>query len=135
MYKGKKEEEDEEIAPFAKNLQKDKGKAPQQSPEENKPSDKTEESGRSPFVISLKPSKPLVILTKAKKARQKSGDKFLVYFVSIMSSQADSQQGQFALPPMETPANIEDPASAFFIVPELQQKKSQSSSTDRKLLH
>ena len=44
MYKDEKEKEEEEIAPFAENLQKDKGKAPQQSPEENKHSDESEDS-------------------------------------------------------------------------------------------
>ena len=53
MYEGKKEEEDKEVAPFAENLQKYKGKAPQQAQEENKPSDKSEESSQSP---SLSPS-------------------------------------------------------------------------------
>ena len=42
MYKDEKEEKEEEIAPSAANLQKDKGKAPQQSSEENKPSVKSE---------------------------------------------------------------------------------------------
>ena len=60
MYKDEKEEKEEEIASFVENLQKDKGKALQQSPEENKSSDKSEESNQSPFVVSLKPSKPLV---------------------------------------------------------------------------
>src|SRR5579862_9853242 len=71
MYEGEKEEE--EIAPLAENLQKDKGKAPKKSPEGNKPSGKFEESSQSPFVISLKNPKPLVITTKVKKAKQKSG--------------------------------------------------------------
>ncbi|MBY3556128.1 retroviral-like aspartic protease, partial [Modestobacter lapidis] len=37
MYKDGNEEKEEKIASFAENLQKDKGKAPQQSPGENKP--------------------------------------------------------------------------------------------------
>ena len=129
MYEGEKEEE--EIAPLAENLQKDKGKAPQKSPEENKPSGKSEESSQPPFVISLKNPKPLVITTKVKKAKQKSGGKFVVSLVSIMqdtdsdsepeddasSSQADTQQVQPALTPMETPADVEDPTSATFVVP------------------
>src|SRR5579862_2458684 len=129
MYEGEKEEE--EIAPLAENLQKDKGKAPQKSPEENKPSGKFEENSQSPFVISLKNPKPLVITTKVKKAKQKSGGKFVVSLVSIMqdtdsdsepeddvsSSQADAQQVQPALTLMETPADVEDPTSATFVVP------------------
>ena len=105
MYEGEKEEEEKHTASFAENLQKDKGKAPQQSPEENKPSGKFEESIQTPFIISLKPSKPLVITTKVKKAKQKPGGKFVVSFVSIIqdtdsdsepeddtsSSQADTQ--------------------------------------------
>ena len=88
------------------NLQKDKGKAPQQSSEENKFSGKSEESNPSPFVVSFKSSKPLVITTKAKKTKQKTGGKFAISFVSIMqdtdsesepeddtsSSQADTWQ-------------------------------------------
>ena len=59
MYKGEKEEKEEKITSFADNLQKDKGKAPQQSSEENKPFGKPEESNPSPFVVSFKSSKPL----------------------------------------------------------------------------
>ncbi|XXG82708.1 hypothetical protein AAC387_Pa10g0606 [Persea americana] len=106
IYRDEKEEKEEKIASFAGNLQKDKGKAPQQSSEENKPSGKPEESNQSPFVISFKSSKPLVITTKAKKTKQKTGGKFAVSFVSIIqdtdsdskteddtsSSQADTQQ-------------------------------------------
>ena len=105
MYKDQKEEnEEEKIATFAGNLQKDKGKAPQQSSKENKPFGKSEESNPSPFVVSFKSSKPLVITTKAKKTKQKIEGKFVVSFVSIiqdtdsdsetedntLSSQADS---------------------------------------------
>ncbi|KAJ8624186.1 hypothetical protein MRB53_032716 [Persea americana] len=131
MYKDEKEKEEEKIASFADNLQKDKGKAPQQSMEENKPSGKPEESNPSPFVISFKSSKPLVITTKAKKTKQKTGGKFVVSFVSIIqdtnsdseteddtsSSQADVQQVWPALTPLETPTDVEDSASAIFIVP------------------
>ncbi|XXG41985.1 hypothetical protein AAC387_Pa01g2344 [Persea americana] len=131
MYEDEKEEKEEKIASFAANLQKDKGKAPQQSTEENKPSGKPEESNQSPFVVSFKSSKPLVITTKAKKTKQKTGGKFVVLFVSIIqdtdsdseteddasSSQANAQQVQPALTPLEAPADIEDPASATFIVP------------------
>ncbi|XXG47440.1 hypothetical protein AAC387_Pa02g2086 [Persea americana] len=67
----------------------------------------------------------------AKKTKQKTGGKFVVSFVSIIqdtdsdsetkddasSSQADVQQVRPALAPLETPANIEDPASATFMVP------------------
>ena len=84
MYKDEKEEKEEETAPSAENLQKDKGKAPLQSSEENKPSVKPEESSQSPFMVSLKSSKPLVITTKAKKTKQKAGGKFAVSFVSII---------------------------------------------------
>ena len=85
MYKDEKEEKEEEkITSSAGNLQKDKGKAPQQSSEENKPSGKLKESNQSPFVISFKSSKPLVITTKAKKTEQKTGGKFVVSFMSIM---------------------------------------------------
>ncbi|XXG47521.1 hypothetical protein AAC387_Pa02g2156 [Persea americana] len=77
MYKDEKEEKDEKTASFAGNLQKDKGKAPQQSSEENKPSGKLKESNQSPFVISLKSSKPLAITTKAKKTKQKTGASLL----------------------------------------------------------
>ncbi|XXG54661.1 hypothetical protein AAC387_Pa03g2482 [Persea americana] len=73
MYRDEKEEKEEKITSFAGNLQRDKGKAPQQSSEENKPSGKPEESNQSPFVISFKSSKPLVITTKAKKTKQKTG--------------------------------------------------------------
>ena len=77
MYRDEKEEKEEKITSFAGNLQKDKGKAPQQSSEENKPSGKPEESNRSPFFISFKSSKPLVITTKAKKTEQKTGASLL----------------------------------------------------------
>ncbi|MBY3556064.1 hypothetical protein HGI15_22275, partial [Modestobacter lapidis] len=91
---------------------------------------KTEESSQSPFMVSLKSSKPLVITTKAKKTKQKAEGKFAVSFVSIMqdtdsdsepeddtsSSQADDQQVQPALTPMETTVDIEDPASASFVI-------------------
>ena len=132
MYKDEKEEkEEEETTSFAGNHQKDKGKAPQQSLEGNKPSGKSEESNPSRFVLSFKSSKPLVITTKAKKTKQKTGGKFVVSFMSIMqyidsdsependtpSSQADTQQVQPALTPMETLAGVEDPASASFVVP------------------
>ncbi|XXG73202.1 hypothetical protein AAC387_Pa07g2161 [Persea americana] len=131
MYKDEKEKEEEKIASFADNLQKDKGKAPQQSSEENKHSGKSRESNPSPFVVSFKSSKPLVITTKAKKTKQKTGGKFAVSFVSIIqdtdsdseteddtwSSQADAQQVRPTLTPLETPADVEDPASATFIVP------------------
>ena len=93
---------------FCRCCRKDKGNAPRQSSEENKPFGKSEESNPSPFVVSLKPSEPLVITTKAKKTKQKSGGKFVVSFVSIMhdtdsdlepeedtrSSRADTQQVQ-----------------------------------------
>ncbi|MBY3556112.1 hypothetical protein HGI15_22530, partial [Modestobacter lapidis] len=116
MYKDENEEKEKETASFAESLQKDKGKAPQQSPEENQPSGKIEEINQSPFVVSLKSSKPLVITTKAKKTKQKPGGKFVISFVSIMqdtdsdseteddtsSSQADTQQAQPALTPLET---------------------------------
>ena len=103
MYKDGKENEEEETASFAGNLQKDKGKVPQQSSEENKLFGKPEESNQSPFVISFKSSKPLVITTKVNKTKQKTGGKFAVSFVSIIqdtdsetednasSSQADAQ--------------------------------------------
>ncbi|KAJ8627667.1 hypothetical protein MRB53_020974 [Persea americana] len=84
MYKDEKEKEEEKITSFAGNLQKDKGKAPQQSLEENKPSDKFEENNPSPFVVSFKSSRPLVITTKAKKTKQKIRGKFDVSFVSII---------------------------------------------------
>ncbi|XXG85666.1 hypothetical protein AAC387_Pa11g0703 [Persea americana] len=130
MYKDEKEKEEEKIASFVGNLQKDKGKAPQQSTEENKPSGKPEESNLSPFVVSFRSSKPLVITTKAKKTKQKTGGKFAVSFVSIIqatdsnseteddtsSSQADVQQVRPALTPLETPVDVKDPASATFIV-------------------
>ncbi|KAJ8619839.1 hypothetical protein MRB53_028368 [Persea americana] len=129
MYKDEKEEKEEKITSFAGNLQKDKGKALQQSTEENKPSGKPKESNPSPFVVSFKSSKPLVITTKAKKTKQKTGGKFIVSFVSIIqdmdldseieddasSSQADTEQVRPALTPMGTPADVEDPASATFI--------------------
>ncbi|KAJ8636172.1 hypothetical protein MRB53_010439 [Persea americana] len=86
MYKDEKEEKEEKTTSLAGNLQKDKGKAPQQSSEENKPSGKLKESNQSPFVISFKSSKPL--------------------------------QVRLALTPLETPADVEDPASATFVVPE-----------------
>ncbi|KAJ8622008.1 hypothetical protein MRB53_030537 [Persea americana] len=131
MYRDEKEEKEEKIASFAGNLQKDKGKAPQQSSEENKPSGEPKESNQSPFVISFKSSKPLVITTKAKKTKQKTGGKFIISFVSIIqdtdldseteddtsSSQADTQQVQPILTPLETPADIENPVSATFIFP------------------
>ena len=105
-YTRTKKKEQEEIAPFAENLQKDKGKAPQQSPEEKKPSGKSEESNQSPIIVSLKPSKLLIIITEAKRTKQKSWGKFVVFFMSIMqnmdsdskseddtpSSQVDTQQ-------------------------------------------
>ena len=69
MYEDEKEEVHKETTPFVENLQKDKGKAPQQSPEENKHSSKPEKSNQSPFIISLKSSKPLVITTKVKKTK------------------------------------------------------------------
>ncbi|KAJ8649285.1 hypothetical protein MRB53_002308 [Persea americana] len=78
MYKDEKEGKEEKTASFAGNLQKDKGKAPQRSSEENKPFGKLKESNQSPFVISFKSSKPLVITTKAKKTEQKTGGKFAV---------------------------------------------------------
>ncbi|XXG68861.1 hypothetical protein AAC387_Pa06g1858 [Persea americana] len=84
MYKDEKEGKEEKITSFAGNLQKDKGKAPQPSSEENKPSGKLKENNQSPFVISFKSSKPLVITTKAKKTEQKTGGKFVVSFVSII---------------------------------------------------
>ncbi|KAJ8639912.1 hypothetical protein MRB53_016606 [Persea americana] len=131
MYKDEKEKEEEKITSFAGNLQKDIGKALQQSSEESKPSGKSGESNPSPFVFSFKSSKPLVITTKAKKTKQKTGGKFAISFVSIIqdtdsdseieddasSSQADAQQVRPALAPLETPADVEDPASATFIVP------------------
>ena len=87
-----KEEEEKEIVSFAENLQKDKGKAPQHSPEVNKPSGKIEESNQPPFIISLKPSKPLVITTKGKKAKQKPGGKFVIFFMSVMQdTDSDSE--------------------------------------------
>ncbi|MES7047957.1 hypothetical protein U6S72_12320, partial [Cutibacterium acnes] len=72
-----------------------------------------------------------VITTKVKKVKQKPGGKFVVSFVSIMqdtdsdsepeddtsSNQADTQQVQPALTPMETTSDIEDPTSASFVVP------------------
>ncbi|XXG62739.1 hypothetical protein AAC387_Pa05g1052 [Persea americana] len=100
MYRDEKEEKEEKIASFAGNLQKDEGKAPQQSSEENKPFGKPKESNQSPFVISSKSSKPLPALT-----------------------------------PLETPSDIENPASATFIVSATRQKSNQSSSIDRTLLH
>ena len=84
MYKDEKEEKEEKTTSFAGNLQKDKGKAPQQSSEENKPSGKSGESNQSPFVISFKSFKPSVITTKAKKTNQKTGGKFAVSFVFII---------------------------------------------------
>ncbi|XXG62806.1 hypothetical protein AAC387_Pa05g1112 [Persea americana] len=78
MYKDENEKEEEEITSFPENLQKDKGKTPQQSSEENKPSE--------PEDVTL-------------------------------SSQADTQQVQLALTPLEKPADIEDPMSASFVVP------------------
>ena len=131
MYKDEKEKEEEKITSSAINLQKDKGKAPQQSSEENKPSGKSGESNPSPFVVSFKSSKPLVITTKAKKTKQKTGGKFVVSFVSIIqdmesdseteddtpSSQDDAQQVQPVLTPLKTPADVEDPMSTTFIVP------------------
>ncbi|XXG76973.1 hypothetical protein AAC387_Pa08g1224 [Persea americana] len=131
MYRNKKEEKEEKITSFAGNRQKDKGKAPPQSPEENKPSDKPKESNQSPFVVSFKSSKPLVITTKAKKTKQKTRSKLDVSFVSIIqdtdsdseteddtsSSQANVQQVRHALTPLETLADVEDPASTTFIVP------------------
>ncbi|XXG76867.1 hypothetical protein AAC387_Pa08g1140 [Persea americana] len=98
MYKDEKEEKGEKITSFAKNLQKDKGKAPQQSSEKNKPFGKSKESNPSPFVVSFKSSKPLP-----------EDD--------TSSSQADTQQVQPALTPLETPAGIEDHVSAFFVGP------------------
>ena len=56
-YKDEREKEGEEITSCAENFHKDKGKAPQQLPRENKPSGKSEESSQSPFVVSLKSSK------------------------------------------------------------------------------
>ena len=92
MYKDEKEKEEEKITSLAGNLQKDKGKAPQQSSEENKPSGKPEESNQSPFVISFKSSKPFVITTKAKKTKQKTGGKFVISFVSIIQdTDSDSE--------------------------------------------
>ncbi|KAJ8621806.1 hypothetical protein MRB53_030335 [Persea americana] len=131
MYRDEKEEKEEKITSFAGNLQKDKGKAPQQSLEENKPFGKSGESNPSPFVVSFKSSKPLVITSKAKKTKQKTGGKFAVSFVSIIqdtdsdsetkddtsSSQVDTQEVQPALVPVEAPADVEDPTSATFIVP------------------
>ncbi|XXG62961.1 hypothetical protein AAC387_Pa05g1244 [Persea americana] len=84
MYKDEKEKEEEKITSFVGNLRKDKGKAPQQPTEENKPFGKSKESNTSPFIISFKSSKPLVISTKAKKTKQKTGGKFDVSFVSII---------------------------------------------------
>ncbi|KAJ8644136.1 hypothetical protein MRB53_005884 [Persea americana] len=132
MYKDEKEGKEEKTTSFAGNLQKDKGKAPQRSSEENKPSSKLKESNQSPFVFSLKSPKPLVITTKAKKTERKTGGKFVVSFVSIIqdtdsdseteddtsSSQADTQQVRPVLTPLETPADVEDPASATFVIPE-----------------
>ena len=131
MYKDEKEEKEEETTSFASNLQKDKGKTPQQSSEENKPSGKFEESKPTPFVVSFKSSKPLVITTKVKKTKQKTGGNFVVSFMSIMqdtdsdsepdddtpSSQTDTHQVQHALTPLKTHVDVEDPASAIFIVP------------------
>ncbi|XXG53393.1 hypothetical protein AAC387_Pa03g1488 [Persea americana] len=91
------------------------------------------EKKESPFAISFKSSKPLVITTKAKKTKQKTGGKFAVSFVSLIqdtdldsgteddtsSSQADTQQVRPALTPLETPADVEDPASATFVIPEM----------------
>ena len=92
MYMDEKEGKEEKTASFAGNLQKDKGKAPEQSWEENKPSGKLKESNRSPFVISFKSSKPLVITTKAKKTKQKTGGKLAVSFVSIIQdTDSDSE--------------------------------------------
>ncbi|XXG82674.1 hypothetical protein AAC387_Pa10g0574 [Persea americana] len=83
MYKDEKVEKGEKIASFAGNFQKDKGKAPQQSSEESNP---------SPFIVSFKSSKPLVITTKAKKTKQKTGGKFVVSFVSIIQdTDSDSE--------------------------------------------
>jgi hypothetical protein len=64
MYENEVEKVDEEIVPLAENLQKDKCNAPQQSLEENKPSSISKVSHQAPFVIFLKPLKPLVITTK-----------------------------------------------------------------------
>ncbi|KAJ8622074.1 hypothetical protein MRB53_030603 [Persea americana] len=80
MHKDEKEKEEERIASFAGNPQKDKGKAPQQSTEKNKPSGKPKESNHSPFVISFKSSKPLAITTKANKTKQNTRGKFAVSF-------------------------------------------------------
>ncbi|XXG46935.1 hypothetical protein AAC387_Pa02g1663 [Persea americana] len=92
MYEDEKEEKEEKIASFAGNLQKDKGKAPQQSSEENKPSDKPGESNPSPFFVSFKSSKPLVITTKVNKRKQKTRGKFAVSFVSIIQdTDSDSE--------------------------------------------
>ncbi|XXG53350.1 hypothetical protein AAC387_Pa03g1453 [Persea americana] len=98
MYRDEKEEKEEQITYFAGNLQKDKGKAPQQSLEENKPSGKSEESNPSPFVVSFKSSKPLMITTKAKKTKQKTGGKFVVSFVSIIQdTNSDSEISKLML--------------------------------------
>ena len=131
MYKDEKVKEGEKIASLAGNLQKDKGKAHQQSSKENKPPGKPKESNPPPFVVSFKSSKPLVITTKAKKTKQKTGGKFIVSFVSIIqdtdldseteedasSSQANTQQVRPTFTLLETLADVEDPASATFIVP------------------
>ena len=79
----------------------------------------------------------MVINTKAKKTKQKTRGKFVVSFVSIIqdtdsdseteddpsSSQVDAQQVQPALTPLETPADVEDLASATFVVPETSAKE------------
>ena len=64
MYDDEAEKKDEKITPLAKNLQKDKCKTPQQPSEEEKSSGKSKVSSQAPYVISLKPLKPLVITTK-----------------------------------------------------------------------
>ncbi|KAJ8620217.1 hypothetical protein MRB53_028746 [Persea americana] len=141
MYRDEKEEKEEKIASFVGNLQKDKGKVPQQSSEENKPSRKPEESNPSPFVVSFKSSKPLVITTKAKKTKQMTGGKFVVSFVSIIqdtdsdsetkddtsSNQADAQQSHFA-DHSSTSRDDEDIDLPGYLFEELPDKDPGSSS-------